>query len=161
MTLTSTDDEAWLDAILDAVVSDIQMSGYFDQVNTHEPKRKPGSGLTAAVWCDGIRPVGAESGLAISCAVVTFIVRIFTNMLAEPQDMIDPRMMKAVSNLIRRWHDNFDFDLDPVVRNVDLLGQASSGVNAQAGYLDMDGALFRVFDITLPIICNDVWPQVP
>jgi hypothetical protein len=151
--------ESWVQTILDAIVSDVQLTGVCDQINTHEPKRKPGYGVTAAIWCDGIEPIGAASGLANSTALVTFVCRLMTNMLSEPQDMIDPHMMRAVSTLIRSWHDDFDFDLDPMVRNIDLLGQYSNGLRAQAGYIEMDNTMFRVFDINVPVIVNDVWPQ--
>lgn len=159
MTYPATDAEDWVQAIIDAIVSDVQRTGVCDTVNTHEPKRKPGTGITAAIWCDAIAPTGPASGLATSTAIVHFVCRLLTNMLAEPQDMIDPMMMRTVSTLIRAWHDDFDFGLDPLVRNVDLLGQYSQGLSAQAGYVDMDNTLFRVYDITIPVIVNDVWPQ--
>lgn len=151
--------EDWIDPILDAIVSDAQMSGYFDMVNTHEPKRKPGTGLTAAVWCDRIECVGAASGLSVTSARVVFMLRIYSNMLQEPQDYIDPELMRATSNLIRRYHDDFDFA--GAIRNVDLLGQYGQGLFAQAGYLLIDNALFRVMDLAIPCIVNDVWPQIP
>jgi hypothetical protein len=53
-----------------------------------------------------------------------------------------------------------DFELGGNVRNVDLLGQASEGLTAQAGYLEQDGKLYRVMTINLPLIVNDVWNQV-
>lgn len=150
--------EAWLDPIFDAVVSDAQRSGYFDKVNQHEPKRKPGTRLTAAVWVQNLKPIPLASGLASTSALIIFILRIYSNMLQEPQDMIDPRMTKAMSSLMRRYHDDFDFG--GVIRNVDLLGQFGVALEAQAGYLEIDNAMFRIMDLTIPCIVNDVWPQV-
>lgn len=152
--------ESWLDPIFDAVVSDIQASGYFDRVNTHEPKRKPGYKLTAAVWAQNMAPVPADSGLAMTSARIVFMVRLYANMLQEPQDAIDPKLLKATANIMRRYHGNFDFDLDPLVRNVDLLGEAGIPLEANAGYLQIDQTMFRVMDITVPVIVNDVWGQV-
>jgi hypothetical protein len=151
-------DEAWLEPIFDAVVSDAQASGYFDRVNKHEPKRKPGKGLTAAVWVQGISPIAAASGLNSTSARVLFMLRIYSNMLKEPQDMIDPELMRAASNLMRRYHDDFDFA--GAIRNVDLLGQFGIALEATAGYLEQDNTMFRIMDITIPCIVNDVWPQV-
>lgn len=153
--------ESWIDPIIDAVVSDVQMSGYFDKVMQHEPKSKPGTGLTAALWCDHIEPLGEQSGLSVTSGRLLFIIQIYQNMLAEPQDDIDPMMMKAVSNLFRRWHDNFDFDLDPVVSHVDVFGMYGEKMKAQAGYVEIDDTLQRVYVIRLPLICNDIWPQIP
>jgi hypothetical protein len=155
---TPDESEAWLDPILDAVVSDAQASGYFDRVNTHEPKRKPGRGLTAAVWVQNITPLPGISGLASTSARVLFILRIYSNMIKEPQDAIDPQLMKVVSNLMRRYHDDFDFG--GAIRNVDLLGSQGVSLEATAGYLEQDNTMFRIMDITIPCLVNDVWPQV-
>jgi hypothetical protein len=153
-----TASEEWTDDIVDAIVSDAQMSGYFDKVNTHEPKRAPGSGLTAAVWLEAIDPISLNSGLASTSARLVFKLRIYQSMLMEPQDLIDPRLTKAVANLMRRYHDDFDFA--GTIRNVDLLGAFGVSLSAVTGYLDIDGKMFRVADITIPCLVNDVWPQV-
>lgn len=151
-------DETWLDPIFDAVVSDAQASGYFDKVNLHEPKRKPGMRLTAAIWVQNLKPIPLASGLNSTSALVLFMLRIYSNMLQEPQDMIDRNMLKASSHLMRRYHDDFDFG--GAIRNVDLLGAFGVALEAQAGYLEQDNTMFRIMDITIPCIVNDVWPQV-
>lgn len=160
ITLSAAADSAgaWLDDIFDAVVSDVQMSGYFDKVNKHEPKRAPDSGLTAAIWVQAIDPVPLISGLASTSARIVFTLRIYQSMLMEPQDMIDPLMMRATSDLMRRYHDDYDFE--GIIRNVDLLGAYGVSLSAIAGYLDIDGKMFRIMDITIPCLVNDVWPQV-
>lgn len=158
VSLLSTESEEWLDDILDAVISDAQRSGYFDKVNGHEPKRKPGSQLSAAVWVQSIDPIPLASGLASTSARIVFMLRIYSNMLKEPQDAIDPEVMKAVSNLMRRYHDDFDFA--GAIRNVDLLGSYGVALAAQAGYLEVDGTNFRIMDLTIPCLVNDVWPQI-
>lgn len=150
--------EEWIDPIFDAVISDVQRTGYFDRVNEFESKRAPGHGLTADVWVQSMAPVPAGSGLSNTSAVVLFIVRIYRNMLRD-QDRIERPMMKAAAAIVRKYHDNFDFGLDPLVRNVDLLGEAGTPLNAQAGYTDLDNKQFRIYDILVPVIVNDVWPQ--
>jgi len=156
--MTAPDEsEAWLDPIFDAVVSDAQASGYFDKVNTHEPKSAPGYGLTAAVWVQSIASVGAISGLSITAARIVFMLRIYQNMLMEPQDMIDPMMLKACSNLMRRYHDDFDFQ--GAIRNVDLLGQTGDPLKAEFGYIEISEKLHRACTLTIPCLVNDVWPQ--
>lgn len=152
--------EEWIDPIFDAVVSDAQASGYFSKVNMHEPKRAPatGSRLTAAVWVQTIEPIALASGLASTSARLVFILRIYTNMLMKPEDMIDPQMMKATSNLMRRYHSDFDFG--GTIRNVDLLGHFGVALSSQAGYLEQDNTMLRIMDLVIPCIVNDVWPQV-
>ncbi len=152
--------EEWIDPIFDAVVSDIQMTGYFEKVNQHEPKRRPTYiGLTAAVWVTDIDPIHL-SGLAATSARVAFMVRLYSNMLKEPQDMIDPQLVRAASSIMRRYHDDFDFGLVDIVRNVDLLGAFGIALSMKTAYLEQDGTMFRIADIVVPVICNDVWPQV-
>lgn len=153
--------ESWIDPIFDAVISDIQASGYFQKVNQHEPKRAPGTEMTASVWFLSLAPIPSGSGLANTSARLAFNVRLHQNMLLEPQDLIDPNMMRACANLMRRWHDDFDFSLDPMVRNVDVLGAYGQPMSAQSGYVEQDKKEFRIIDIELPIIINDVWPQNP
>lgn len=156
--LVTTSSEAWIDDIFDAVVSDAQRSGYFDKVNQHEPKRAPNSGVTAAIWVQSVEPIGAISGLATTSARIVFTLRMYSNMLKEPQDMIDPAMIKAVSNLMRRYHDDFDFE--GAIRNIDLLGAYGVALSAISGYLEIDKKEFRIVDMTIPCLVDDVWPQV-
>lgn len=156
-----TASEAWIDPIIDAVISEVQRTGYFEKVQGHEPKRKPSiRGLTAAVWVQGFDPIKEASGLAATAARITFNVRLYSNMLKEPQDGIDPNLLRALSSIMRGLHDDYDFGLDPIVRNVDLLGSFGIALSATAGYLEQDGTVYRVYDLLVPVICNDVWPQV-
>jgi hypothetical protein len=143
--------------ILNKAVSYSLASGLFARVNGHEPKSTPGSGITCAVWVDNIGPVPAASGLASTTARVILKQRIYTSMLAEPQDAIDPAMLAAVDNLIATY--SADFSWGATVRNVDLLGETGIALDAQAGYVNIDGKLQRIFDVTIPLIINDLWDQ--
>jgi hypothetical protein len=144
--------------ILSAIVSHAYTLGYFDQVNQHEPKNKNPAmaGITAAVWVQSVAPV-KSSGLAATSGRLEFTVRIYTSMLAEPQDAIDPGVLTALDALMAAYSANFT--LGGLVRKVDLLGEAGTPLSAQAGYLNQAGKLYRVIDITLPLIVNDIWAQ--
>ncbi|TDC47640.1 hypothetical protein E1281_25915 [Actinomadura sp. KC345] len=145
-------------SILDGIVSHALATGHFERVNGHEPKSAPGNGLTAAVWAQSVAPVPAGSGLARTSAVLVFNVRLYTPMIAEPQDAIDPNMLTALDALFAAYSGNFE--LGGSVRCIDLLGQAGTAMSAQAGYLDQDRKIYRVFTVTLPVIVNDAWEQV-
>lgn len=145
-------------AILNAMTSHASASGLFERVNGHEPKNKPTTkGLTAAVWIDRIEPVARASGLAATAARLVVNLRIYSSMLMEPQDAIDPNIAAAVSELFTAY--TGDFDLGGQVRNIDLLGEFGQGMQAQAGYLEQDRGMFRVMTITLPVVVNNVWAQ--
>lgn len=155
---------AWNDAAVDslynAIVAGSMKLGRFEQTRTHEPKNAPGSGLHLAVWLDTIKPV-PSSGLDQTSGLVSFFVRIYNPMLAEPQDDIDPQIMKATSALMGAYTGDFNFGAVAQVRNIDLLGQYGDGLAAQAGYMEISGKLFRVMVITLPIIIDNLWVQTP
>jgi hypothetical protein len=143
--------------IMNAAVSHALALGHFERVNGHEPASAPGSGLTGAVWVQEIGPVPSGSGLRATTARLVLNVRIYTSMLQEPADAIDPNMLTAVDALMSAY--SGDFDLGGLVRNVDLLGQTGASLSGQAGYISQDNVLYRVFTITLPMIINDVWTQ--
>lgn len=146
-----------LQAILDAAGSHAAASGHFDRVFGFEPKSAPGNGLSAAVWVDRVAPLPTESGLTATTGLVVLNIRVYTNMLSDPPDAVDPALVAAVDALMTAY--SGDFELGGNVRNVDLLGAYSDGLSAQAGYLEQDGRLFRVMTVSLPLVVNDCWGQ--
>jgi hypothetical protein len=134
-------------------------SGWFTDVNGEEPKSPPDtSGLTAAVWVQDIGPARGGSGLDSTSIRLGLMVRLYAGLYTEPGDAIDPRMMQALDALLRSY--SGDFELDGTVRDVDLLGQYGEPLGAKAGYMLQGGTEYRVMDITLPLIINDLWEQV-
>jgi hypothetical protein len=143
-----------------AVTSHAQTLGVFDTVNGAEPKTAPGNGVTAAVWAD--RGAGVQSsGLASTSALVVMNVRLYADMLSDPPDAIDPQMIAALDALITAYSGDFELDAAPNVRCVDLLGISGTSLSWQAGYISQDGKMFRAVTITLPLLINDAWEQVP
>lgn len=145
------------DAMVDGIVSNALQLGLFDQVNLHEPKRSPGAGMTAYVFPDRIQPYSAASGLNATTVVIVFIFRIYQNMLSEPQDNIDPNLIKAVDILMMQYSQ--EFTLAGQVRNIDLLGEFGTALSANAGYVNLDGKIFRIMDVNIPVIINDAFSQ--
>lgn len=144
--------------ILDTVQDHALASGYFDAVNGHEPKSAPQNGLTAAVWVEQIGPARGGSGLAATSSRLALNVRLYTPMVQQPEDAIDPDLMTALDALLAAY--SGDFTLGGIVREVDLLGAYGDPLSARAGYLTTSGAEYRVMTITLPLIVNDLWEQV-
>ena len=146
-------------AFTDALVSHAAASGFFDRVNKHEPKSAPGNGLTAAVWFQKVTSFPAGSGLAETAGLLEFTLRIYLNMLSEPQDYIDPHVLEATDAMLAAY--SGDFQLDGLIRNVDLLGESGTRLEARSGYLDIDKTKFRVVDVTIPLIVSAAWTQTP
>lgn len=147
-----------LTAILDAVMSHALATGEFTSVNGHEPQAAPvpAGGPVVAVWVDRVEPV-KSSGLDSTSARVVLNVRLFASPNSQPQDAIDPNMVRALDTLLTAYGN--DLDLGGSVRCVDLFGSDGAGLSAQAGYLTYDKASFRVITVSLPLIVNDVWDQ--
>lgn len=148
-----------INGIFNALVSHAQKIGHLEQVNQHEPKSAPTGLLTGAIWNQETRPLALASGLDATSVLVTFVVRIYKNMTSQPQDAIDPAVMGAMDALMAAY--SADFDLGGLVRNVDLLGAYGQGLFARAGFMPQDGRLYRVVDITVPCVVNDLWEQSP
>lgn len=145
-------------ATLDALVSHAKRLGVFERVYAHEPKNAPGNGLSCVIWGDRIDPI-RSSGLNSVSLRVAYSVRVYKPMNSEPQDGIDPTILNGVTALWNAYAG--DFTLDGEARQVDLLGAYGAAMSAQAGYLNQDGRLFRVMTLTLPIIFDDVFEEVP
>lgn len=146
-----------IQSIVDAVQNHALSCGHFESVNGFEPKTAPAAqGLTCAVWVDLVRGC-QSSGLASTSALMVFHVRLYTNMLAQPQDAIDPRIVAALDSLLTAYVG--DFTLGERVRAIDVRGMEGVPLNVQAGYINQDGKVFRTVTITLPVIVNDVWVE--
>ncbi|NUT23278.1 MAG: hypothetical protein HOV77_29260 [Hamadaea sp.] len=143
--------------ILDAVESHALASGYFAAVNGHEPKSPPVSGITCAVWVEQIGPARGGSGLNSTSSRLALFVRLYSSLMQQPADAIDPDLMTALDALMTAY--SGDFTLDGLVRQVDLLGTYGDPLGARAGYLAEAGGEYRVMTITLPLIVNDLWDQ--
>lgn len=145
-------------AIVDAAASHAEALGHFEWVTSHEPKSAP-QGIGAAFWAQYMGPVPANSGLDITSALVVLNCRIYTSMLTEPQDLIDPQIMKATDDLMAAY--TGDFTLGGLVECVDLLGMTGERLEARAGYLEQDRKIFRIMTISVPVIVAEAWEQAP
>ena len=144
--------------LFNKIESHAKASGLFDAVNTHEPKSAPTGELYCAIYVSTLRPMPAGSGLATTTGVITLMARIYLDMLRDPQDKIDPVIIAAADTLMEDF--SGDFTLGGNARNIDLLGSSGESLEARAGYIIIDQTMFRSMDITIPIIVNDVFPQV-
>jgi hypothetical protein len=143
-------------AVQDIIVSHAKKLGVFDRVNAHEPKSAPGKGLSCAIWAGPIDPIRA-SGLDSTSIRVIYEIRVYLNMLRDPQDAIDRDVLAAVAKLMAAYSADFTFGGE--ARHVDLLGAYGPALSAQPGYLNQDNRLYRVMTINLPIIFDDVFEQ--
>lgn len=147
-------------ALFAELVSLGKQLGPFRQTITHEPKSAPTSFPAQAIWLKRITPMGAASGLGAVSGVILFTWRVYqAEMKQEPQDGIDPGLLKNTALVMGVLADNFT--LAGSARNVDLLGGLGQKLEAVTGFISHDGRLLRVADIAVPCVVNDLWQEGP
>lgn len=138
-------------ALFDALQSAVQGTGLFQGVDTHEPESPPGLRLYCSIMLGPLRAVPA-SGLNATSGQVTFTIRIWSRARQRPLDKIDPELLAAAATVMGVLSGKFT--LAGTVRNIDLF--AMSGV---PGWIEFEGEQFRVMEITVPIVINDMFTQ--
>jgi hypothetical protein len=138
-------------------------SGMLEAVNGAEPENAPStSGVTSAIWVQRFGPVPTGSGLAATSARLVLNQRLYSTMQTDPLDAVDPAMLQVLTALQGAYHGAFD--LTSVYAPgawVDLLGQSGIIMDAQAAYMKQDDGTYRIYDLPIPIILNDIWEQIP
>lgn len=150
-------------AIVDVLQGHAARSGLFETVSGHEPLSPPAGGLSVAFWADYLGPVPLASSLASTTGLLIINGRLYRSMLTEPQDAIDPEVLRAVYALQAAYSANFSLNIvDELERPaawVDLLGQSRSRLESRAGYLPQGDITYRAMTIVIPIILPNLWPQ--
>jgi len=152
--------EAEFKELFSKLTSHAKSLGIFDRVEFREPINKPIGGIALALWLNDYQPVPAGSGLAATSMVLDVRATVFCPLgtgkrtAAEIEALVlyaVHRYMKVLSS---------DFELDRMVRNIDLLGQTGNRMHADFGHLPYEDTWYRIGEITLPLIINDVYEQV-
>jgi hypothetical protein len=151
-------------ALINAVRDKALATGLFGVINGHEPATPLPNGLDAAVWMQAIGPSKQFSGLSATAASVILWMRIYSKALdntATPADLdaIDPAIGDATSSMMALL--SGDFELGNTVLAVDLLGMNGVPLSSKAGNIDVSGTVYRIVDITIPLIIDAVWTQAP
>jgi hypothetical protein len=142
--------------IRDELMSAAGTSGAFDAVVAHEPKSPPApTGVTCAVFAGDATPV-LSGGLAALSFRLEFTMRLYTAMIQEPADAIDPLLLHAADVLTAYLC--ADFQLSSKARYVDFLGADGERLRWVPGYVTQDSKPFRIIDIFVPVIINDLYP---
>lgn len=150
-------------------ITDVAKSlGVFKSVQGGEPTSSPpGGGLTCSVWFLRLAPDLRSSGLNVTSVICVLTARIMGPDTYQPRDGEDPRMLRAASALFAALSGDIDLS-GPTgssrIDEVDLLGRGAGGtpLSMQGGYVSMageGGEVYRIIDVTVPLILNDVYAQ--
>lgn len=147
-------------AIYDALTSHAQTLGVFDRVNDHETTNPPGRGLSCSILLGPLAPIRA-SGLAVTSGRLQMTARVYAPRPSNQPGDVDRQVLSAACQLLAAYSGDFELDgvPDGLVRAVDLLGAYGAGLSMDPGWLTQDGVPYRVAEITLPLIVNDMWGQ--
>lgn len=142
--------------LLVAVADAAAQCGWCKSSETFEPKSAPQSDFHFAVCMMNATPT-RRSGLISTTFRIELACRIYVSMLREPQSSIDPDITAAAWDLMQSY--SAGFTLGGLVQQVDLLGESGEPLDLKFGYIGIDKHLYRIAEITLPVICNDVFDQ--
>jgi hypothetical protein len=145
--------KAQAEALYKAVQSAAAGLGLFQKVDTHEPENAPGTRLYCSITQGPFGAEPAASGLAAVSGKVTLIIRVWSHAMQRPLNDIDPEVLAAVAALMNALAGGFS--LGGTVRDVDLLA-----LTATPAWADFQGAQFRVMELPVPIIINDLFTEV-
>ena len=122
----------------------------FRKVQIGEPKGSPAERFTAALFMDRVGVAQLTLTDTIETHVVT--IRIYDNMLREPQEDVEFEMARVVSRVMSDLAG--EFDLGRTVRSVDVGGIYGTPLSSRWGFIDVSGTMYRFADITVPLIVD-------
>tara|TARA_R110000751_G_scaffold260263_2_gene359590 strand:- start:212 stop:685 length:474 start_codon:yes stop_codon:yes gene_type:complete len=139
---------------LHAIETYILKLGLFQAVIIGEPKSPPGQGFYAAIWMQSVAiSMIYAGGDTRESHVVT--LRVYRDMLAEnsePALNLESEMASLLSKLMESLLG--DTDLESTVMSIDAAGMDGSPMSAAFGYVDIGGTMYRIVDISIPMIVN-------
>ena len=136
-------------AVMHVVESHLSTLGSIKRAQIGEPKQPPLDVLTAAILMSGIRT--PSSVLDARVLVYDVIIRLYRNFL-DDGTRTETEMARAVGEVMEEFAG--DFQLGGNTRAVDFMGTYGTSVDARWGHLDFGNTVFRIADITVPIIID-------
>ena len=136
---------------LQAISSYIQASGYVQKSTIGEPESPPTERLAASVYMGNTAIVSLTLNTTIE--VHTVIVRFYMDMLREPTEQIEFKLAEVVSGIFNDLLG--EYDLGATIRNIDAAGSHGTSLGAVWGYTDVGGKMFRVVDLSIPLLVDD------
>tara|TARA_Y100000310_G_scaffold344496_1_gene457567 strand:+ start:1473 stop:1925 length:453 start_codon:yes stop_codon:yes gene_type:complete len=138
-------------ATLQAMQSFLSAGGYSGAAVIGEPKSPPTERLTASIFMASMSV--AELTLTKTRELHVVTVRLYINMMMEPTEDIEGEMADAIQLFGEQLLG--DFDLGATIQNIDAGGIFGTALSATWGFLDLGGTMYRIADITVPLIVND------
>jgi hypothetical protein len=144
-----------IQSTLDAIASHIARTGYVAEARIGEPSSPPDAidRLHAAIYMASATVVDLTLSTTIEQHVVT--VRLYRRAAFGQGDdagAVEKEMALAVSQVVSNLIG--EFDLGATMRNIDVGGQYGQGIQSEFGYVSIGNTMFRIVDITVPLIVD-------
>jgi len=112
----------------------------------------PAGQLTAAIWMASTSVVAlALNGGTIEVHVVN--ARVYGPAFGDDPEDVEITMAQAIQKIVSDLVG--DADLGSEIRNVDVAGIHGTSMGADWGHADISGTMYRVADLTIPLIVDD------
>lgn len=143
-------------ALFKALQSYAQKLNLFQAVVTSEPENAPGNRLYCSIVLDDpcITCDGSRSGLNSVTGTISFLVNIWSAANQRPLESIDPEVLAVAGSFIGALAGGFT--LGGTIRNIDLFA-----VRARPAWADFQGKQYRVMQVNVPAVINDLWTEEP
>lgn len=142
--------------ILNKMVTHIKTTGRIKNVVKHDPLSNVPFG-TVSVIIRRIFPTPETSSLRKTGVAIVFSIAIYANDMAEPRDGAETELLNIFDSIMALF--NRDFKLGGAIHSIDFFGRSGVSVDANMGRIEIDKKLYRVLDITLPVLIFDTWTQ--
>jgi hypothetical protein len=139
---------------LHAVETYVQDLGLFQSVQIGEPKAPLPQGFHAVCFMQSVGITSVYIGGETRESHVVML-RIYRDMLAEqsdPQITLETEIAVVVSKLMANLLG--DTDLESSIMSIDAAGMDGTSMAAAYGYIELGGVIYRICDITVPMIVN-------
>lgn len=139
---------------LHAVKTYIQDLGLFQSVQIGEPKGALPQGFHAACFMTSVGITSVYVGGETRESHV-IMLRIYKDMLAEqsdPQSNLETEIAVVVSKLMANLLG--DTDLESSIMSIDAAGMDGTSMAGSYGYIELGGVIYRICDVTIPLIVN-------
>ena len=139
---------------LEAIQSHVNSSGYVSECIIGEYTSAPmpsGLGIAASVI-----PMREETVMAFGATtreLHTVLLRLYRDWLSEPASSRDLPLEEAKGVILANLKG--DLDLEGAAMSLDIAGMHSGGYSADWGRVEIGSTIFRVIDMTLPVIVDD------
>ena len=138
---------------LDRIVTYLQGDGGISSAQAGDPKAPP-VGVTrvfASVIMRSTSIVALTLNGTIELHVI--LIRLYRDMLAEPQKSIEIDLATAAQRI--QADIAGEYDLGGSIRSVDVGGSYGEPLRTDWGYVTISNTMYRIVDITVPLLVDD------